>query len=205
MKSLKCAAWITSLVFVTTLAQAQNHTSTAETTDTDTVNNTNTQNAASVANPVAAAPLTEAEVAHILSTANKGEIDASKMASKKAEHKDVKSFASMMVKEHQKNDKESKALLKKTKIKPKDNDVSKVLKRNTKDQMDSLKKLKGSEFDKAYMASQIAMHEQVLNTLETKLIPAAQNPALKSHLEATKTHVETHLAKAKDLEISISK
>lgn len=176
----------------------------ATSTNSDESRNTNTPNAPPVANATVA-QLTDENVVHIVATADQGEIDAGKLAASKAKNKEVKDFAKMMVTEHKQNEKDSKSLAKKSKLKAKDNDISKGLKKSSKEAIASLKKLKGADFDKAYITNQIAMHEQILNDLDTKLIPAAKNPELKSHLEMTKTHVQSHLAKARDLEIIISK
>lgn len=196
MFSSKMALVIASLSAVAFMAQAQNK---------DEHQNMSEPNAPAVTNATTAAALTDAEIANIVKTANDGEIDAGKLAAKKAENKEVKEFANLMVSEHKTNQSQTKDIAKKGKIKDKKNDISKELKKNVKDQMASLKKLKGAEFDKAYITGQIAMHEKVLDTLENKLIPSAQNPEMKTHLEMTKTHVQGHLAKAKDLEISLSK
>jgi putative membrane protein len=201
MNSLKFRLATVAVCMISATSFAQQS---ATTTNPDPARNTNTPNAPAVTNATVA-QITDAEVAHIVKTANDGEIDAAKVAVKKTKNNDVKAFANMMINEHKENQKQAKSIEKKAKIKTKDNDISKELKKTTKENIAEMKKLNGAEFDKAYMTNQVAMHERVLNDLETKLIPAAQNPELKSHLEATRTHVQSHLAKARDIEISVSK
>jgi putative membrane protein len=201
MTTLKFSLAVAAVCMLGTLSFAQNS---ATTTEPDPAHNTNTPNAPAVTNATVA-QLSDAEVAHIVKTADEGEIDAAKVAVKKTKNNDVKAFANMMIKEHKENEKETKSIAKKGKFKAKDNDISKDLKKDAKESIAQLKKLKGAEFDKAYMTGQVAMHERVLNDLQTKLIPAAKNADLKAQLEATKTHVESHLAKARDLEIAVSK
>lgn len=46
----------------------------------------------------------------------------------------------------------------------------------------SLKKLAGTEFDKAYAENEVAYHKTVNGALEGTLIPAASNPDLKDLL-----------------------
>jgi putative membrane protein len=74
-------------------------------------------------------------------------------------------------------------LVKKLKVTPEDNDTSKTLQKNASAKLDELSKLKGAEFDKAYVANEVAYHKAVDNALETTLIPSASNADLKSLLE----------------------
>ena len=46
-----------------------------------------------------------------------------------------------------------------------------------------LAKLKGAEYDKAYVANEVAYHKAVNGALETQLIPSASNAELKSLLQ----------------------
>ena len=47
----------------------------------------------------------------------------------------------------------------------------------------SLARLRGAAFDKAYVANEVAFHQQVNGALQTLLIPSASNPELKGLLE----------------------
>ena len=69
--------------------------------------------------------------------------------------------------------------------------------------MSELKKKKGSDFDKAYIENQVMMHQQVLNDLESKYIPATQNSDFKAFLETTKAHVQEHLTKAQQIQSTL--
>jgi len=148
--------------------------------------------------------LTDAKIVEIMKVANEGEVDLAKTAKSKAENKDVKEFAKKMIDEHKKNEKEVKEAAKKAKVKHEDSAQSKDIEKTAKAKRDELKKLKGKEFDKAYIDQQISMHQQLLDDLNTKLIPAAQSPDVKSYLEATKTHVQEHLSRAQAIQTSLS-
>ena len=43
--------------------------------------------------------------------------------------------------------------------------------------------VKGVDFDKAYVANEVAYHKTVNNALKTQLIPSASNPELKNLLQ----------------------
>ncbi|MEK2645752.1 DUF4142 domain-containing protein [Bdellovibrio sp. BCCA] len=149
--------------------------------------------------------LSDSEIAEVLMTANEAEIDAGKVAKSKAADKTVKDFAEHMVSEHEENKKEGKKITKDEKISTKSNDTAKDLKKDAKEKLSDLKKRKGKDFDLAYIQNQINMHQQLLTDLEQKYIPQAQNPQFKNFLNETKTHVEQHLAKAKEVEATLTK
>ena len=149
--------------------------------------------------------ITDNQIAEIMKTANMAEIDAAKVAKEKSKNQKVKEFAEHMIVEHKQNDKEAKILTKKIDIKPKANDIAKGIKNDAKIELADLKKMTGAEFDKGYMKMQIGMHQGLLNDLDQKFIPAAQNAHFKEFLQTTRTHVAAHLAKAQDVQIDISK
>ncbi|UYL07868.1 DUF4142 domain-containing protein [Bdellovibrio sp. SKB1291214] len=147
--------------------------------------------------------LDDTHITEIMKTANTGEIDAGKLAKKRATKDSVKTFAEKMVKEHTDNRDKVKEISKDQDIKMVDSDESKMLKDDAKKKIKDLKKVKGGEFDKAYMGTQVAMHQQLLDDLDQKLIPQAKNPKLKSYLEETRTHVQNHLNDAKTIQTEL--
>ncbi|MGZ3768042.1 MAG: DUF4142 domain-containing protein [Bdellovibrio sp.] len=153
--------------------------------------------------PAHAATPSDSEIAEVMEEANDAEIKAGKMAEKKASNEEVKNYAKMMVDEHKESEKEGKKVTKDAKIKSKSSDLSKSFKKDASDKISSLRSLKGTEFDKAYISSQIDMHQKLLTDLETNFIPNTQNPQLRSHLEKTKSHVQDHLTQAKKIQESM--
>ena len=126
---------------------------------------------------------TDPQIAHIAYTAGVIDIAAGKQAITKASNKDVKAFAQGMVRDHEAVNKQALDLVKKLKVTPEDNDTSKTLSKQAADKLAELAKLKGAEYDKAYVANEVAYHEAVNGALETQLIPSASNAELKSLLQ----------------------
>jgi len=120
---------------------------------------------------------------HIAYTAGVIDIAAAKQALTKTGNKDVKAFAVDMVRDHEAVNKQALDLVKKLKVTPEDNDTSKTLSKNAAEKLAELGKLKGAEFDKAYVAKEDAYHKAVDSALETTLIPDATNAELKSLLQ----------------------
>ena len=110
---------------------------------------------------------TDPQIAHIAYTAGVIDIAAAKQALAKTSNKDVKAFAEDMVRDHEAVNKQALDLVKKLKVTPEDNDTSKTLSKNAADKLAELGKLKGAEFDKAYVANEVAYHKAVDSALET--------------------------------------
>ena len=126
---------------------------------------------------------TDPQIAHIAYTAGVIDVAAAKQAITKASNKDVKAFAQDMVRDHEAVNKQALDLVKKLKVTPEDNDTSKTLSKQAADKLAELAKLKGADYDKAYVANEVAYHKAVNGALETLLIPSASNAELKSLLQ----------------------
>jgi len=126
---------------------------------------------------------TDPQIAHIAYIAGVIDVAAAKQAITKASSKDVKAFAEDMVRDHEAVNKQALDLVKKLKVTPEDNDTSKTLSKQAADKLAELAKLKGADYDKAYVANEVAYHKAVNGALETLLIPSASNAELKSLLQ----------------------
>ncbi|MGB3273018.1 MAG: DUF4142 domain-containing protein [Xanthobacteraceae bacterium] len=123
------------------------------------------------------------QIAHIAYTAGALDVAVAKQALKKTKSKAVKEFAQEMVRDHEAVNKQALALVKKLNVTPEDNDTSRALTKQIKDEQAKLAKLKGKAFDKEYVAHEVAFHKTVNGALTSTLIPSAQNAELKSFLE----------------------
>lgn len=160
---------------------------------------------APVAETPAPKPLGDAEITAVTSAANNGEIEMAELAKKNATNNDVKSFAAMMITHHKEAETKGKTVATKAKITPADNETATHLKSDVSTTIDSLKTQKGKDFDKAYMESQVKAHKDVLDIIDNKLIPAAQNADLKTHLSDVRKSVAMHLAKAEEIQTKLDK
>ena len=126
---------------------------------------------------------TDPQIAHIAYTAGAIDVAAAKQAIAKSRNKVVVSFAKDMLRDHQAVNKQALALVAKLKVKPEDNATSRALSDAAGKTKASLAKLRGKAFDKAYVANEVAFHQQVNGALQTLLIPSASNAELKGLLE----------------------
>ena len=147
----------------------------------------------------------DAQIASIVVTANQVDIDAGKLAQSRGSNAEVKAFGKQMVTDHTAVNKQAVALAKKLKLKPQDNPTSQSLKSGGDKNLKSLGKLKGAAFDKAYIAHEIAYHEQVIEAINKTLIPNAKNEELKKLLTTGLPLFEGHLQHAKQIQSSLGK
>lgn len=152
-----------------------------------------------------AATLADDEIVSIVATANIAEMNAGKLAKSNAYKENVREFAELMVSDHRKMDQEMGKLAVRLKINPTPSAISEALKADAEEVMENLKIApKGPIFDKEYAASQVVMHQQVLETFDNELIPNAKNSELKALLEKSRQKIESHLEHALKLHEEIT-
>jgi putative membrane protein len=151
----------------------------------------------------AAAP-NDAQIAGIVVAANQADIDAAKVAKGHAKDPEVKEFANTMIRDHEGVNKQAKQLVSKLKVKPQPSDTAKSLQKGSQENVAALKKLKGAAFDKAYMDHEVAYHQQVIDAINSTLLPNAQNPELKGLIEKVTPAFQAHLDHAKQLQSKLA-
>ncbi|MFL6674637.1 MAG: DUF4142 domain-containing protein [Massilia sp.] len=145
----------------------------------------------------------DAQIAAIVVMANTVDINAGKLAEKMASSSDVKAFATQMVTDHAGVNKQATALVRKLHVTPEENDTSKSLKNGGDQNLASLKRMKGKEFDKAYVDDEVTYHQTVIDALDKTLIPSAKNAELKDLLVKTRPAFVTHLEHAKHIQAGL--
>jgi putative membrane protein len=149
--------------------------------------------------------VTDAQIAHIVVTANQVDIDASKLAASMGSHADVKKFGQQMVTDHTGVNKQASELAAKLKVTPEDNATSESLKAGGAKNIAHLKTLKGAEFDKAYIDNEVKYHQAVLDAMDKTLIPGATNAELKALLTKVRPAFVAHMEHAKHVQSSLAK
>jgi putative membrane protein len=151
------------------------------------------------------AMLTDGQIAAVVEAANGGEIAQAREALRKAKSDRVKRFAQHMLTDHNSAEASVRSVESKASISPQDNTTSADLKSSGAEILSTLKSSSGADFDQSYIAAQVNEHSQLLNLLDTTLIPSAQNSDLRSTLQSIRTSVASHLNMAKDIQSALSK
>jgi putative membrane protein len=152
----------------------------------------------------AAAPPDDAEIAHIVVTANQVDIDAGELAKSKASAKEVKEFAQRMVIDHTAANQKATDLAKKLSLTPKDNATSRSLAQGGDVNRAALSKLTGATFDRAYVDHEVTYHQQVLDAIDQVLSPNAKNPELKALIASVRPVIASHLQHAKLIQTQLA-
>ena len=145
------------------------------------------------------------QIAGIVVKANQIDIDAGKVAKSKSKNKEVQAFAQQMISDHSAVNKQAGALAKKLNVKPENSSTSKSLQDAATSSAAKLAKLKGAEFDRAYVDNEVAYHQQVLDAIDKTLIPSAKNAELKELITKVRPAIASHLEHAKHLQGSLAK
>ena len=128
--------------------------------------------------------------------ANQIDTNYANLAKSKAKDKQVKDFAQQMITDHSAVQESMRDLAAKLNMFPVDSQTSNPLKKQAQQTMLKLHRLKGKEFDKAYIDNEVAYHQRVINAIKTVLIPNAQNAELKKALQGAEPLFEGHLQHA---------
>lgn len=147
--------------------------------------------------------MNEADILTCLKGVNEHEIAAANVAEKKKVSAPVLDYAKMMEKEHTKNLAATNKLLSKTEGQPAHAAKHAEKKAEGEKDLAKLSEKDGDVFGKAYISAMVKGHKEVLDELDSKLIPAAQTEAVKKHLTETRTHVAHHLEEAQKIQAAM--
>lgn len=122
------------------------------------------------------------------------EIASAKVALDKAQSKDVRDFAQMMITDHAKTTKGVKDAAAKAKLTV----PPPALSPDQQQMIDMLKPLSGDEFDKTYLQQQLPAHQQALALMQN-YAESGDTPALQDAAKTAIPIVQKHLARLQEL------
>lgn len=147
-------------------------------------------------------PLDEGQIAGVIHTADEGEIAQARQAVRNAKSERVKQFAQHMVTDHSAAEAKLTALHIPS-TSSQESSIAEGLRSKSREIMEHLKSATGADFDREYIGAQITEHTKVLDLLDNKLIPNAQNAELRKTLQEIRTKVENHLSMAEKIQSDI--
>lgn len=131
---------------------------------------------------------------------NDAEIKGAELALTKTRNPEVRTFAQMMQRDHSAGN--DKILVIARRLSPTDSlDTPDTKMKREKAEMKrtAMDSLEGAAFDSAYVAKAVADHRAKLEMIDTKLLPAAKDPAVKTLVTDTRPAVAEHLRQAEML------
>ncbi|TBR12959.1 MAG: DUF4142 domain-containing protein [Lysobacter sp.] len=153
--------------------------------------------------PADAAAPSQAEALALLNAINDHEVKAAEQAKSKRVTGDVLAYANMMAAEHGKNMADTKAMLDKSGPAPADTPRMAEMTAKSEAALAQLGALEGDAYAKGYIDAMVNDHQDALTRLDTMLIPAATDAAIKAQLTTTRDHVQKHLERAKEIQAKL--
>ncbi len=152
------------------------------------------------------AKFADASVLGFATVANRGEIALGKLGEKMATNAQVKSFARMLVTDHQKLLASTTQLSSKLSA-PVDTaagDAADLANHDMDEIKDLTGKAKGADWDKAFIDQVIEGHQKILSGLQDDA-KGSSNATVRSALEQASGVVQQHLTKAQDIKTNVLK
>lgn len=147
--------------------------------------------------------LTDANIAAIVVAANTIDIKNAELALATSKNDAIRQFAQTMVTDHTGVNKAAVDLVTKLKVTPAPNETSTGLTKSAEETRAMLATKRGADFDRAYIANEVAYHTTVLGAVDAALIPGASNAELKALLVSVRPAFVAHLEHAKQLSSSL--
>jgi putative membrane protein len=143
--------------------------------------------------------LSDAQIAAVTAAANTGEIQLGTIALSRARLPEVRAFAQEMITAHGAAQDRATVLLQSLTITPIDNNLSTQLQQDAQRASVMLQNIAASDFDLAYVQSQVDIHTRVLAILDDTLLPSVSEIALRTDLTLVRGDVQRHLTAAQAL------
>jgi putative membrane protein len=80
---------------------------------------------------------------------------------------------------------------------PRESEASRAVTNAAERSLAALRRLSGTDFDAAYLAHEVAFHQEVIALLDDILIPSARHAELAGLLRKVRPNFDTHLAHAR--------
>lgn len=141
----------------------------------------------------------DSEIVAFMIVLNKNEIAAADVTKQKKVKNDIKEYADLMLKEHNKNLAKAEKISTKQKIEPLDTEKVVSLKEKGKEEINTLTPLVNKAYETAYIDAMVKGHTEALASINS-FLKEVNDPTLKKYLENTRTHVQHHLAKAQAIQ-----
>lgn len=145
------------------------------------------------------AKLDDPTIVAIFDAANTADIETGDLAAQRGSSKEVRDLGAMFARDHRAVRQQGRDLAKKLGVTPTPPKGDKSAEEHAK-VMAELKGKSGVEFDKAYLAHEVAFHKAVIDAVKQTLLPAIQNEELKALVEKVAPAFQAHMMAAQRLE-----
>ena len=142
--------------------------------------------------PRGEAQLTDSQIARVVTAVNQGEIDLAQLALERSESTNVRDYAQLMIRDHR----QAQELLREAQQQGGFSTASSNIEQDLTAQVDRIRRdltrQQAGEFDRAYIDSQVSLHDRALRLIDDRLLTDARSDAMRSHLETLRPILENH-------------
>lgn len=142
----------------------------------------------------AAMALSDAQIAAILELAHSSEIEQAQLAQSKSQNPQVLNLASMIIREHMQARQEQSAFG----LSSAPSQMSQMLSQQSQQTLSTLRSASGRDFDRAYLKAQVEQHQKLIDDIDRKLMPNAENAQLRGQLQELRPVLQRHLETARE-------
>jgi putative membrane protein len=143
--------------------------------------------------------LSDAQFAGVLQTMNQGRIQEALIGQEKGSSPGVKHFAREMVTSHRTVQNKERALFTRLQLTPADSALSNQLKSDTQNELSALQSMRGKDFDRSFMDSQVRHLNNALELVD-RIVPDVKSSELKAELQGVRTKIDGHLKEAERIQ-----
>jgi len=155
--------------------------------------------AVSQAEPLTRPPgLDDATIVAIFDQANTADIETGELAVRLAAAREVRDLGSSFAAAHTQVRQRGRDLAARLRVAPA-SPADDAMARAHAEAMEVLRGKRGAEFDRAFLAHEIAYHQAVIEAITGTLLPAVRHPELRALVEAVLPAFDSHLAAAREL------
>lgn len=156
---------------------------------------------------VAAAPdptLDDATIVAIFDAANTADIETGQLAVERGSSKDVRDFGAMLVRDHKMVRQEGRDLATRLGVTPTP-PADEASAMAHADAMSTLRSKQGADFDRAFLEHEVRFHQDVLDAVETTLLPSIKNADVKALVVKVAPAFRAHMMGAEKLATQLAR
>lgn len=145
--------------------------------------------------------MTDGQILEALSAVDTAEIEQAQVALSKAQSPRVREFATHMIEQHSASMRQGEQIASAHGLMRSESAVSLNLKPKAAEILQTLNTSDPANFDHAYMMSQIQQHEEVLELLTERIVPAASSEPVRQLATKAQAMVQQHLEQARTIQL----
>lgn len=148
----------------------------------------------------ATAQADQGEAIGMLMAINEHEIAAAEQAREKNVTGDVLAYAEMMHTDHGQNLEDTRELAESAGINAMETQMVKSQREKSQRELERMAELEGDAYSTAYIDAMVRDHTEALTMIDSRMMPAATDDAVRQHLSDTRKAISSHLDRAQELQ-----